>query len=155
MLFSDLREKILDPISDKPQLVGLATYHLENLKAAMDGLDNLGYKIEMVFSSGSAPLQYPKMLYRDIGENYTVENSTEEMEALRAGWRQSISVVIDKDTAYKNEKKALAEGEVPVPDAKNPTTTPARAPEPGLTPNANKQAQTSTPVTPGPPSVKQ
>jgi hypothetical protein len=155
MLFSDLREKIIDPVADKPQLVGLANYHLDNLKAALDGLDNLGYKIEVVFSSGSAPLQYPKMLYRDIGENYTVENSTEEMQALKDGWRQSISVVIDPKTAYKNEKESLATGQVPIPEHKNPTTTPARNPEPATTPNANKQVQSSIPVAPGPPSTKQ
>lgn len=83
--------KILAPISDKPQLVGLAQFHLSNLHAAIAGLGDMGHKVALDFAPAPPPLEWPKMLYRGAGrapdEITQVETTEAQKTALASGWR--------------------------------------------------------------------
>lgn len=79
------------PFGDHPQSVGLADFHLANLKAAMEGLLVLGHRVGVGFVPAPAPIEWPKMMYRSsgIGPGNTMEVSSHDAQraALHEGWR--------------------------------------------------------------------
>ena len=85
--------KVVNPVADKPQLVGLANFHLGNLWAAVAGLGDLGHRVAVDFAAAPAPLEWPKMLYMGAGtapgETTLVETTADEKAALAAGWRKT------------------------------------------------------------------
>jgi hypothetical protein len=88
MDFNEFRQKVVFPVADRPQLVGLANFHLDNMHAAIAGLQNMGHRVEVGFAEAPAPLQFPKMLYHPDGTTLEVVNSAAEIAAKADGWAE-------------------------------------------------------------------
>lgn len=105
----------------EPQRRGLAQLHYDSLLYAIGGLAALGSSLEVVMAPLAAPLQYPKMLYRDQHTPMVVENSEEEAKAEADGWEEH---------GMRVKAAAVAvPGPPPVPSHPKPVTEPEPEPE--------------------------
>ena len=97
---TDFDNKVLSPLGDKPQLEGLAKYHLANLHAAIKGLHDMGYRVALDFAPEPPPLEFPKMLYSDdMPYEIVVENSDEASKAMENGYRATPKPVVHEGHA--------------------------------------------------------
>lgn len=88
---AEFDSRIMAPIADKPQLVGLAQFHLANLHSAIAGLANMGHRVSLDFAPPPPTVEWPKMIYRGSGvgpeDTMLVSGQQQEDDALADGWR--------------------------------------------------------------------
>lgn len=79
---AELKQRIEQGVMASPQRLQLAKTYLESLEWGIKGLETMGQKIGFVMIDPPAPVEYPKMLYRE--STYRIANNSTEEQAMNS-----------------------------------------------------------------------
>lgn len=145
-VLSEIRQDLADRHWEHPQRAQLADLAMQEIEAGIAKLSALGHRFHLIEGQGAAPVEFPKMLYRDDAEgklqSQTVVNRAEQDRMLGEGWRLGPSRV----GAVEGVEPLVAPGD-PAPAG---TPVGLQAPMPSEPPVDPDQASGGAPPNPAP-----
>lgn len=94
VVLSEIRAKLAEWHAEHPQRALLAQHAMNDVEAGLERLAALGHRFHLVEGPAEAPVEFPKMMYRDeygVTHEMVAHSADEEKAMADDGWRNTLS----------------------------------------------------------------